>query len=222
MTTLGPGEHTRLRRLPEKAHYDAETINAIIDQAPFCHVAAIVNGLAMALPTLHLREGTTLYVHASQSNALLRAALAHGRAALTMTIYDGLRLARSGFESSIAYRGVMVVGPTREVTDTDERRRVLNGFVDAVLPGRGSEVREISDREERLTLVVAVEISEASAKVSAGAPEDDEDDAALPIWAGVIPARMVFGEPLPATDGAMANGDIPVPASITRLLERQQ
>jgi len=221
MTTLGPGEHTRLRRLPQKAHYDAETIYAIIDEAPFCHVSAIVDGVAMALPTLHMRDGNTLYVHASQSNALLRAALSHGTAAMTMTIYDGLILARSGFESSIAYRGVMVVGPTREVTDAEERRRVLHGFVDAVLPGRATEVRPMTDREERLTLVVAVEITEASAKVSAGAPDDNEDDAALPLWAGVVPARMVFGEPIPATDGAMANGDIPVPASITRLLERQ-
>jgi len=221
MTTLGPGGHTRVRRLPEKAAYDAETVYAIIDEAPFCHVAAVVNGLAMALPTLHMRDGDTLYVHASKSNALLRAVLDHGEASISMTLYDGLRLARSGFESSVAYRSVVVVGPTREVTDPEERRRVLEGFVDAALPGRGTEVRLMTDREERLTLVVALTIREASAKLSSGPTDDDEVDAALPIWAGVVPARVVYGEPVPATDGAMATGDIPFPPSVTHLRERQ-
>lgn len=222
MTTLGPGDHTRVRRLPEKARYDADTIEAIIDAAPFCHVAATVNGVAMALPTLHLRDGDTLYVHANKSNALLRAALDLGEAAVTMTLYDGIRLARSGFESSIAYRSVMLVGPTREVVEPEERRRILNGFVDAVVPGRSSEVRPMTEREERLTLLVAITIREASAKVSAGPTDDDVDDAALPVWAGVIPARIVHGEPVANTDGAMASGALPVPPSVQRFLENDE
>ena len=219
MTTLGPGPHTRVRRLPDKARYDEATIHAIIDEAPFCNVAAEVNGLAMALPTLHVRVGDTLYVHANQSNALLRAALARGRAAITMTLYDGLRLARSGFESSIAYRSVMVVGATREVLDPDERQRVLPAFIDAVVPGRSREVRPMSEREDRLTLVVAITIDEASAKVSAGPTDDDAEDAALPVWAGVIPAHTVFGVPVGNSDGAMADGTMPLPPSVQRLVE---
>jgi nitroimidazol reductase NimA-like FMN-containing flavoprotein (pyridoxamine 5'-phosphate oxidase superfamily) len=215
---LGPGAHTRLRRAPEKAAYDADTVFAILDEALFSHVAAVVDGVAMTLPTLHRREGRTLYVHASKSNALLRAALAAGRTSLTATLYDGLRLARSGFESSIAYRSVVVVGSTREVSELEEKRRVLNGFVDTVLEGRGSEVRAITEREINLTLVVAVEIEEAAAKVSEGPTHDEPEDAALPIWSGTVPARLVYGEPVPATDGAMDGGGVALPASVARLL----
>ncbi len=215
---LGPGDHTRLRRAPEKALYDADTVHAILDEAIFCHVAAVVDGLAMTLPTLHSREGSTIYVHASKSNALLRAALAEGRVSLTATIYDGLRLARSGFESSIAYRSVVVVGPIREVSDPVHKRRVLEGFVDAVLAGRGSEVRAMSEREANLTLVAAIDIAEASAKVSEGPTHDEPEDAALAIWAGTVPARLVYGEPVASGDGAMADGTIPLPASVRRLV----
>jgi nitroimidazol reductase NimA-like FMN-containing flavoprotein (pyridoxamine 5'-phosphate oxidase superfamily) len=217
VSTLGPGDHTRVRRLPEKATYDAAAIFAIFDEARFCHVAAVVNGLATALPTLHAREGHTLYLHASQSNAVLRSVLAAGRATVTATMYDGLRLARSGFESSIAYRSALVVGPTREITDVEERARVLSAFVDAVLPGRASEVRPMTAREIALTLVVAVDVTEGSAKVSAGPTDDDADDAERPIWSGVVPARLVFDEPVPSRDGAMASGAVPLPASVQRL-----
>jgi uncharacterized protein len=216
----GPGPHTRLRRLPEKAAYDAATVDAILDEAIFVNLAAVVDGLALTLPTLHLREGHTVYVHASQSNALLRAALAEGRVSLTATLYDGLRLGRSGFESSIAYRSVVAVGRPHEVTDPDEKRRLLHAFVDRVLPGRAAEVRPMSDREAKLTLVVAIEVDEASAKISAGPTHDSPEDAALPIWAGVVPARLVYDEPQPARDGAMARDDLDLPDSLRRLRER--
>lgn len=163
--------------------------------------------------------GRTLYVHGSRSNALLHAVLASGVASASVTIYDGLRLARSGFESSIAYRSVVIVGPTREVTDDEEKRRVLRDFVDAVLAGRASEVREINEREAGLTLVVAIDIDEASAKVSFGPTDDDLEDAQLPIWAGTVPVRLVYDTPIASTAGAMATGDIGLPDSVRRLLE---
>jgi len=216
---LGPGPHTRVRRLPEKAAYDEATIFAIIDAAMICHVAGVVDGLATALPTLHHRVGRTLYVHGSKSNALLRGVLEAGVASVSATIFDGLRLARSGFESSIAYRSATVVGATREVTDTDEKTRILDGFIDAVLAGRSAEVRAVTTREVNLTLVVAVEIDEASAKVSFGPTADEPGDARLPIWAGTVPARVVYDAPLANTDGAMASGEIPLPASVRTLLE---
>jgi len=219
--SLGPGPHTRVRRLPEKAAYDETTVFAILDAALMCHVAGVLDGLAMALPTLHQRVGRTLYVHGSKSNALLRAVLEAGVASANATIYDGLRLARSGFESSISYRSVTVVGTTREVTDLEEKSRVLADFVDAVLPGRGAEVRAMTSREVALTLVVAIEIDEASAKVSFGPTDDDPEDAALPIWAGSVPARVVWGPPEPRTDGAMAARDVALPTSVRRLLERE-
>jgi nitroimidazol reductase NimA-like FMN-containing flavoprotein (pyridoxamine 5'-phosphate oxidase superfamily) len=216
---LGPGARTRVRRLPEKARYGADEIHAILDEARLCHVAAVVDGQAIVLPTLHAREGNVVYLHGSQSNAVMRAMLSSGAACLTATIYDGLRLARSGFESSIAYRSVVLFGSVREVNDANEKARILDLFVDAILPGRAGEVRVMTEAEIRLTKVVAVSIDEASAKVSSGPTEDFAEDLGLPIWSGVVPARLVFGEPIPSSDGAMASGTVDLPASVRRLLE---
>jgi hypothetical protein len=218
---LGPGRHTRVRRLPEKARYEVELINAILDEARICHVAAIVDGQAVTLPTLHAREGRTLYLHGNQSNAFMKAVFSSARAYVNVTIYDGLRLARSGFESSIAYRSVVVMGPASQVTDLEEKRRILDLFVDAILPGRSREVRLMNERELNLTLVVRVEISEASAKVSSGPTDDFEEDLELPIWSGTIPAHLHFDPPLASNDGAMANGQVPLPESVERLYREQ-
>ena len=184
-------------------------------------MAGVVNGLAMSLPTLHAREGRTVFLHASQSNAIVRSVVAHGEACVTFTLYDGLRLARSGFESSIAYRSVVVIGPVRVIDDEIEKARILERFVDVILPGRASEVRPMSDSEVRLTMVVAVDIDEASAKVSQGPTDDDAADLDLAIWSGTVPARLVFGEPIPSRDGAMASGAIEVPESVRRLVDGQ-
>jgi nitroimidazol reductase NimA-like FMN-containing flavoprotein (pyridoxamine 5'-phosphate oxidase superfamily) len=217
---LGPGERTKVRRLPGKARYDRDTVLGILDEVRMCHVAAIVDGKPVAMPTIHAREGNTLYLHGSQSSAFMKALVSAGEAFITATLYDGLRLARSGFESSIAYRSVVVVGRASAVEDFAEKQRVLDMFVDAILPGRASEVRPMTEREINLTLVVAVSLDEASAKLSAGPTEDFPEDLPLPIWAGTIPARLEFGEPIPATDGAMADQEIPLPASVRRLLQQ--
>jgi nitroimidazol reductase NimA-like FMN-containing flavoprotein (pyridoxamine 5'-phosphate oxidase superfamily) len=192
-----------------------------LDEAWVCHVAATVHGEPVALPTLHLREDRTLYLHGSPANEVLKSLVRDGEAFVTATIFDGIRVARSGFESSIAYRSVVVVGEAHEVLDADEKRRLLDLFVDRVLPGRAHEARPMTDAEQRLTMFVAVRIDEASAKVSAGETEDDLEDQALPIWAGTIPARLVFVDPVPDTRGAMADGVVDVPASVRRLLEGQ-
>jgi nitroimidazol reductase NimA-like FMN-containing flavoprotein (pyridoxamine 5'-phosphate oxidase superfamily) len=217
---LGPGPNTNIRRLPAKAAYDADVVYSILDEARYCHVAGVVDGLAMALATLHAREGRTLYLHGSRSNAIMKSILDAGRASVSVTLYDGLRLARSGFESSIAYRSVVVVGRTTSV-DGDEKGRILNRFVDAVLPGRASEVRPMSEKEARLTLVVALSIDEASAKISRGPTDDEAEDQDLPIWSGTVPACVRFDEPVPSRDGAMASGAVPLPSSVRRLLDQQ-
>jgi nitroimidazol reductase NimA-like FMN-containing flavoprotein (pyridoxamine 5'-phosphate oxidase superfamily) len=218
---IGPGPKSRVRRLPAKANYERDAIYAVIDEAPFCHVAAIVKGDAMVIPTLHAREGDVIYLHGSPSNAVMKAVVGRGEACLTVTLYDGLRLARSGFESSIAYRSVVVFGTASLVSDDGEKTRILDMFVDAVLPGRASEVRAMSDAERRLTVVVAVTIDEASAKLSSGPTDDPDDDLELPVWSGTVPARLRFGAPIPDTNGAMSQGTIPVPASVQRLLDTQ-
>ena len=215
---VGPGPHTRVRRVPEKARYDEATVNSILDEARFCTLAGTVDGLAMVLPSLHAREGRTLYLHGSQSNALMKSVLAAGRAALSVTIYDGLRLARSGFESSIAYRSVVVVGKVYRIDDVLEKVRILDLFVDTILPGRAGEVRPMTDQEQRLTMVLALTIDEASAKVSAGPTQDSGEDAALPIWSGIVPAHLQFATPIASRDGAMASTPPELPDSIRRLL----
>jgi hypothetical protein len=218
---LGPGPHTKVRRLAAKAHYERDVIFDIIDEARLCHVSAIVRGSAMVIPTLHAREGRTLYLHGSPSNVVMKSVVECGEACVSFTIYDGLRLARSGFESSIAYRSVVLFGQTTLVVDDDEKARVLDMFVDAVLPGRAREVRPMTESERRLTMVVALAIDEASAKLSSGPTDDPDDDLELAIWSGTVPARVVFGDPVPDTNGAMAKGDIALPESVARLLDRQ-
>lgn len=221
MSDLGPRERTRVRRLAEKARYDAATINDVFDHAAFCYVSAVVDGLALSLPTLHAREDTTIFLHGNQSNAILRAALNAPRTALSATIMDGLRLARSGFESSVAYRSVVAIGTAREVVALDDKRRILDLLIEHTIPGRTSELRPVSDRELRLTLVVALDIDEASVKVSSGPTDDGDDDLALPIWAGDVPVRLVYGAPEPDTRGAMATQTIPLAESVRRLLARR-
>ncbi|MFI5036793.1 MAG: pyridoxamine 5'-phosphate oxidase family protein [Acidimicrobiales bacterium] len=216
--TLGPGPCTRVRRLPAKARYDEALIFALLDEARFCHVAAVVAGRAVALPTLLAREGRAIYLHGSPANEVLRAVVTAGEACVTVTHYDGLRLARSGFESSVAYRSVVLFGRASVVSDVAERRRVLDLLVDAVLAGRSREVRAMTDGEVRLTQVVRVEIDEASAKVSDGPTEDSPEDQALAIWSGTVPARLAFSDPVPSADGAMAEGTVEVPESVRRLL----
>jgi len=151
----------------------------------------------------------------------MKSVVAAGEAFVTVTLYDGLRLARSAFESSIAYRSVALFGEAHEVTDFAEKSRVLDMFVDAILPGRASEVRPMNEREVNLTMVVAVSIDEASAKLSEGPTEDFPEDLDLPIWSGTVPAALKFTEPVPSANGAMASGSIPVPESVQRLLESQ-
>ena len=218
---LGPGPKTRVRRLAAKANYERDVIFAVIDEAPLCHVAAIVQGNAMVIPTLHAREGDTIYLHGSPSNAVMKSIVERGEACVSMTLFEGLRLARSGFESSITYRSVVVFGTATHVSDDVEKARVLDLFVDAVLPGRASEVRAMNDAERRLTMVVAVAIDEASAKLSSGPTDDPDEDLDLPVWSGMVPARIHYGTPIPDTNGAMAAGTIPVPASVRRLLDGQ-
>ncbi len=218
---LGPGPHTRVRRLPEKARYDAATVHAILDAALVVHVAALVEGRAVALPTLAARDGETLYVHGNRSNAVLAAVVRDGRAWVTATLVDGLRLARSGFESSIAYRSVVVVGAARDV-EGEEKSRALDLVVDRVAPGRSREVRPMSVRELALTRVVAIAIDEASAKVSAGPTDDGPEDLARPVWAGTVPLLTRWGEPEADRRGALADARLAeeLPTSVRALLGR--
>ncbi len=222
MGLIEPTDLTRVRRAPNKARYDEATVHAIIDSVPICHVgvALVDSGEVVVLPFLHARRDDVVYLHGSQSNHLLRSLLDTSRACATFTSFDGLRVARTGFHSSVIYRSVVAFGPVRAVDDAAEHERVLDVLVEAVLPGRSAEVRRPNDRELALTAVLAMTIAEASAKVSEGPTDDDQADIDSEVWAGDVPASLVYGSPVAATNGAMASRSIPVPPSVRALTRR--
>jgi nitroimidazol reductase NimA-like FMN-containing flavoprotein (pyridoxamine 5'-phosphate oxidase superfamily) len=188
-------ERTRVRRLPERAAYDRDTVHAILDEGFICHVGFVVDGQPFVVPTGYARVGETVYLHGSTGSRLgLRPGM---DVCVTVTLVDGLVLARSAFHHSMNYRSVMAVGRTRPVFDLEEKEAALRALVEHIVPGRSAEVRGGDRRELAATAVLAVPLDEVSAKVRTGPPIDDEPDYALPIWAGVLPLRQVADAPVP-------------------------
>jgi len=208
-------ERVRVRRGPHKGRYDRATIDAVLDRGLLCHVAFSDDAGAYCVPMLYARVDDTVYIHGSAASRALRT-LADGAAAcLTVTIVDGLVLARSAFEHSTNYESVMVFGRFANVADLDERLVALEAFTEKLLPGRWSEVRGPSPKELKATAVLAMPIEEASAKRRSGPPDDDDSpDAAIDTWAGVIPIATSFGTPIPSPG---LRPGIPVSASLQRL-----
>jgi nitroimidazol reductase NimA-like FMN-containing flavoprotein (pyridoxamine 5'-phosphate oxidase superfamily) len=196
MTDAAPTPRTRVRRLPELGAYDRATIDPILDEALYCHLAWVgADGDPRVIPTIHARIDDTLYVHGSAASSTLRAIKTGLHVAIAVTIVDGIQFARSMFEHSMSYRTVIVYGTGEEVTDRDELERVFDAITDQVAPGRAADARRPTDDEIRQTTFVKIPLTEASAKVSAGFPEDAEGDLDLDVWAGVLPLTLVAGEP---------------------------
>ena len=186
-----------MRRLPERGVYDREAIDAILDEALICHLAYVVDGAPRVIPTIHARVGDTLYVHGSNASRTLRAAKSGAPVAIEVTLLDGLVLARSAFHHSMNYRSAIVYGRAREVTDPDEKWQAQRALVEHVAHGQADDTRMPNQRELDQTTILAVTLDEASAKVRTGPPKDEEEDLALPIWAGVLPLVTIPGEPVP-------------------------
>lgn len=198
MADDAPSERTRLRRHPERADYDRRTVDSILDEALICHVAWVTpEGEPRVIPTIHARDGGTLYIHGSQASRTLRALRAGARVCVEATILDGLVLARSTPLHSMNYRSVVVFGSPREVTDRDEMDRAQRVLVEHVIPGRTADARMPNDKEFKETAIFALSLDEASAKIRTGGPVDPDEDLALPVWAGVLPLRISSGEPVP-------------------------
>lgn len=212
MEELRPTERTRLKRLPKRGSFDRDVVNAIIDQALFCHVGFVHNGAPFVIPTLHVRIGDHLYVHGSAASRMLRTAAEGIPLCVTVTHIDGLILARSAFHHSINYRSAVILGTANEVTEDEEKTRVLHALVEHVFPQRWKDARPPYPKELTATSVLGLPITEASAKVRPGGPSDDEEDYALPIWAGVIPVKMVTCAPV--ADERLAPG-IAVPSYLS-------
>ena len=198
MSSFTPNDQTKVRRLPERGKYDQDTVYSILDEGFICHVGFVAaDGRPIVIPTAYGREGNRLYIHGSMGSRMQRMLAAGIDVCITVTLVDGLVLARSGFNSSMNYRSVVILGRATPVTDADEKNRVLYLFSEHLLPGRWAEIRGPSEQELRQTSVLVIELNEVSAKVRTGPPKDDEQDYALPVWAGVLPIEMKFGEPVP-------------------------
>jgi nitroimidazol reductase NimA-like FMN-containing flavoprotein (pyridoxamine 5'-phosphate oxidase superfamily) len=187
---------TTVRRLPTRGAYDRATIEAILDEALICHVGFIVEGQPMVIPTIHARVDDALYVHGSVASRMLRSLEQGVPACVTVTLLDGLVLARSAFHHSMNYRSVVVLGTATAVVDREEKRRVLDALVEHVMKGRSADARPPSEAELNATMVLRLPITEASAKIRTGPPLDDEEDYALPVWAGVLPLELKPLEPV--------------------------
>jgi len=202
--TPAPSERTRVRRQPGRGAYDRATIDAILDEGLVCHLGFVHEGQPFVLPTTYARVGDVVYVHGSAAGRLMTT-LADGiPLTLTVTLLDGLVLARSAFHHSMNYRSVVILGTAADVVDRAERLRALEAIVDHMAPGRTAVVRAPSEKELKATLVLRVPIVEASAKVRTGGPLDDAEDMGWPCWAGHVPLRLVAGAPVP--DGTQLAG----------------
>ena len=196
MERFAPTERTTLKRLPKRAEYDRERVYAILDEALVCHVGFIADGQPVVIPTGYGRIADVLYLHGSAASRMLRTLSEGVDVCVTVTLVDGLVLARSAFHHSFNYRSVVVFGRARMVTDREEKLAALRAFTEHVIAGRWNEVREPNDGELKATTVLALPLSEASAKVRTGPPVDEEEDYALPVWAGVLPLQLTTSAPI--------------------------
>lgn len=189
----------RIKRLHERGSYDHAAVFAVLDAGLLCHVAYTFDGQPYCTPTIHWREDDMLYWHGSSASRMLRNLRGGTPACLTVSHLDGLVLARSGFNHSANYRSAMCFGTARIIDEPDEKLKALAGVVDRFYPGRSETLRPISVQEAKATTVIGMRIEEAAAKVRAKGVGDDEEDYGHPVWAGVIPVRMVVGaaEPCP-------------------------
>jgi uncharacterized protein len=216
MEELRPTERTRVKRLPKRATYDRETINSILDEAMLCHVGFTYWDQPYVIPTLHVRDGEHLYIHGSAASRMLNTAANELPVCVTVTLIDGLVLARSAFHHSVNYRSVVIIGNAARVDDREAKLGVLRALVEKIAPGRWAHTRTPNDKELAATMVLQLPITEASAKVRTGQPIDDEEDYALPHWAGIVPLRVDAGAPI--VDPKMPAGAV-TPEHVRALVE---
>jgi uncharacterized protein len=213
MESFAPTERTTLKRLPQRGSYDRELVYKILDEGFFCHVGFAVNGQPFVIPTAYGRVGDKLYIHGSAASRTLRAAGGGMPVCVTVTLVDGLVLARSAFHHSINYRSVVILGAATMVEAAEEKMTALRAFTEHVIPGRWDDVREPNEQELKGTSVLALPLVEVSAKVRTGPPKDEEEDMTIPVWAGELPLRITAGSPV---DDPQLSAGVRPPAYVTR------
>lgn len=198
MTELAQTKTTALVREKHRGHFDTQDIYPILDATPLCHIGYVSEGRQIVTPTIHWRQEDYVYWHGSRAARSLQTN-ATSEVCLTVTLMDGLVLARSAFSHSMNFRSVMIFGQAKIIDDVEEKTQSLKHLVDHLYPERWDTLRNMTRKELNATTVLALPITEASAKVRTGGPGDGEDDSNLPIWAGVVPITTTMGEPIPCT-----------------------
>ncbi|HXQ72641.1 MAG TPA: pyridoxamine 5'-phosphate oxidase family protein [Pyrinomonadaceae bacterium] len=206
--TFPQTDRTKLKRLPKRGHFDRETVYAILDEGFICHVGFAVDGQPFVVPTGYARVDDKLYIHGSQASRMLRSLAGGLDACVTVTIVDGLVLARSAFHHSMNYRSVLVFGHATLVDEPKEKYDALVALSEHIVRGRWADVREPTEQEMVQTTVLCLPMEEASAKIRTGPPLDDEEDYSLPMWAGVIPLKLIAEQPI---NDPRLPAEIPVP-----------
>jgi hypothetical protein len=191
-----PNERTRVVREPHRGIYDRETIYKILDEGFTCHIGFAADGQPYVIPTMYARVGDAIYFHGSAASRMLRGASAGIPVCVTVTITDGLVLARSVFNHSMNYRSVVALGRAEMVDAPEEKIAALHAFTERILPGRWNDARQPNERELKATSILRLRLTEASAKIRTGPPEDDAEDYALPVWAGVVPLHLKAEAPV--------------------------
>ncbi|WP_439813679.1 pyridoxamine 5'-phosphate oxidase family protein [Zavarzinia sp. CC-PAN008] len=208
---LPPTERSRVRRLPKRGSHDLARINAILDEGLVAHVGFSVGGQPFVIPTAYARIGDTVMIHGSVISRMLQTLAQGVELCLTVTLLDGLVLARSGFHHSMNYRSVAAFGRAKLVEDAAAKEAALAAFTDRLVPGRWASLRPTTEKELKITTVLSLPLLEASAKVREGGPIDDDEDMALPIWAGVLPLAIAPG---PVVPDPLAPSAQPVPSAV--------
>ncbi len=206
----------KIQRHPERAVADRQVAFAILDEAMICHVGFVADGRPWVIPTMYARDGEVLYLHGSPASRMLRGLAGGIDVSVTVTLLDGLVLARSVFSHSMNYRSVVIAGTATEVTDPDTKLGAMRSLVEHVLPGRWDEARQPSAKEMRTTIVLELPLDQLSTKVRSGPPSDIPADRSLPVWGGEIPVSLTFGDP--AADALVTNAALP--ASVTAQIAR--
>jgi nitroimidazol reductase NimA-like FMN-containing flavoprotein (pyridoxamine 5'-phosphate oxidase superfamily) len=196
MSEFKPTQRTQVKRLPDRGAYDSETVFKILDEGLICHVGFSVDGQPYVIPTGFARVEDTLYIHGSAASRMLRTLAEGVQVCVTVTLLDGLVLARSAFHHSMNYRSVVMLGRATLVSDPTEKIKALEAFTEHIVRGRWNDVRLPTESELKATTVLALPLAEVSAKIRNGPPKDDAEDYELPIWAGVVPLAITSGAPI--------------------------
>jgi uncharacterized protein len=214
---FSPTERTRVVREPHRGSFDREVIYKILDEGFVCHVGFTGEGQPYVIPTMFARVGEAIYFHGSAASRMLRGVSGGLAVCVTVTLIDGLVLARSVFNHSMNYRSVVALGKATLVSEADEKIAALRAFTEKILPGRWDDARQPSEKELKATSILRLPLSEVSAKMRTGDVQDDEEDYALPVWAGVLPIRLAASEPI---RDARCDARLAVPTAVANFDKR--